>query len=662
MASASLVLPPSVSASRGEAQNVATLAPATIKSHNNGVSPPPAEYASLAYDDANSYAILFGGENTAGNAIATTWEFHAGNWTNLTPQLSVAPAPRWAASMAYDAVDREIVLFGGCSNLACSPSMNDTWAFSSGRWTDLTPTAGLAPPARAMAGLTFDGADGYLLLFGGTPSVGSSVPFSDTWSFVGGAWHQLHPNPTGITPGARCDELLAYDSATGFTLLFGGVGSTGPLGDTWSFQGGNWTELSPGQSTAPSPRRGMAGVFDAADGYVLLVGGYAQGAILSDSWAFESTGWVRIYPGGATLGPVFAPAAAYDSGDGWVLLFSGAASTSALYTGTLAFVNDSWTLLINPPGTQPDLFAAVGLVLLLPIILVIIQVAVVASQSYRFRRDIRGFDLPPGTQVQWLPPLKGGRGPGSIVFLPILLLFVFIFPLLTALGSADSGLALATFIVLGIPLLAVWAVLAYVSVRQATIRRVGLTREGVIFQRRRTELRIPWSNLQPSPMIMPQRRGWFFFHYTRPGRGASGAVAVPFDQARAIIASPLAPAWILSPLVVQTLGLPASRGLMPTQAPSAPSAPVPAPLGPDAPLSGGVAPPPPAPAAPPAVNPAAPSRFGYVVPPPPPPPPPPPVVGGPRARTGPQVQCPKCRGVFPQFTYVFCPTCGTRLA
>ena len=64
-------------------------------------------------------------------------------------------------------------------------------------WDDLSQYAGAAPSPRWIAAMTYDPLDHYVLLFGG---YGSSGPDGDTWSFVNNSWTQLSP---GTTPPAR---------------------------------------------------------------------------------------------------------------------------------------------------------------------------------------------------------------------------------------------------------------------------------------------------------------------------------------------------------------------------------------------------------------------------------------------------------------------------
>lgn len=76
---------------------------------------------------------------------------------------------------------------------------------------------------------------------------------NELWSWDGDNWTQLTPanNPT-----ARADAGIAYDASLEVLVLFGGVASSGNLNDTWEFNGTDWTEIntlaSPTVRTAPS--------------------------------------------------------------------------------------------------------------------------------------------------------------------------------------------------------------------------------------------------------------------------------------------------------------------------------------------------------------------------------------------------------------------------
>jgi hypothetical protein len=83
-------------------------------------------------------------------------------------------------------------------------------------------------------------------------------PSGATWvsSDPSSGWTQLTP---AATPGARSGFALAYDDATGQVVLFGGdlAGSTssagGLAGDTWTWDGSDWTEQEGSAPSSPSP-------------------------------------------------------------------------------------------------------------------------------------------------------------------------------------------------------------------------------------------------------------------------------------------------------------------------------------------------------------------------------------------------------------------------
>src|SRR5205807_277122 len=84
--------------------------------------------------------------------LGETWEFHAGTWTQLSPSNS--PPARFSASMAYDAADGYILLFGGAGNTV--GILGDTWEFHGGQWTQLSPAS--SPSPRQYPSMVYDAA------------------------------------------------------------------------------------------------------------------------------------------------------------------------------------------------------------------------------------------------------------------------------------------------------------------------------------------------------------------------------------------------------------------------------------------------------------------------------------------------------------------------
>jgi len=200
----------------------------------------------MAYDSADTDVILFGGLSAgAGTFFGDTWKFLAGSWANIT--AIGGPSSRFAASMAYDPADGYTVLFGGLLGTRGTGSIGwgrDTWRFLAGVWTNITASSG--PSSRELASMAYDGANSYVVLFGGA---NNSNIFADTWKFLGGGWTNLTFTPG---PSVRIGAAMAYDAADGYAVLFGGFGAAGSVSDTWKFAGGSWTNITVG--SAPSPR------------------------------------------------------------------------------------------------------------------------------------------------------------------------------------------------------------------------------------------------------------------------------------------------------------------------------------------------------------------------------------------------------------------------
>lgn len=263
-------------------------------------SPPGRYLASVAYDAADHYVVLFGGYDLV-STRNDTWTYSAGSWTNVTSSSTSAPASRWRANMVYDAADGYIMLFGG-SDLSATTIYNDTWTFSAGTWTKTVPTGN--PVGRFRGEMAYDSTDGYAVLFGGCTSSACSPASSDTWKYVGGAWTKLS---LSTHPSARVYMALSDDPAQAGVLLFGGSSSPAtqtPQSDTWLFANGTWTNLTSTLSDHPPARGYSMMTYDANDGAVILFGGANSASSLNDTWSFGPglLGELRVTPAAMSIG------------------------------------------------------------------------------------------------------------------------------------------------------------------------------------------------------------------------------------------------------------------------------------------------------------------------------------------------------------------------
>ena len=296
------------------------------------VAPSPRAGAMIAYDARDGYLLLFGGGDpgAAGGwyELGDTWTFSGTTWTNITGSLATAPSPRSDGAMVYDPAAQEIVLFGGQTGPNGTTLLNDTWTYSGGTWTQLSPSSG--PPPRTDAAMTWDNASGEAVLFGGCADSNCSLVLNDTWTYSAGSWTNVTAGPS---PAARGGADFSYDAVDGYDLLFGGVSPAGRFNDSWSFHDGNWTNLT--AAVAPPARTFALSEYDPALELVVLYGGENAGVLDSDTWSYRASAWTGPSP--ATWqnpGPTARTAMVYDPGVRTIVLFGGLSSTASADNAT----------------------------------------------------------------------------------------------------------------------------------------------------------------------------------------------------------------------------------------------------------------------------------------------------------------------------------------
>ncbi len=316
-----------------------------------GSNQPSERYiAMMAYDPVDQYVVLFGGDGPSG-ILGDTWVFQNGQWADLTGSQTSAPAARCVAAMTWDAKDGYVLLFGGYNE--DGTYYNDTWSFVHGSWSEITTST--APSPRWRSVIAYDATDQYVVLFGGTPNDATGEALHDTWTYAGGNWTNITSDVAGAPPSTYRASAV-WDAADGYVLMFGGcTDSTCPTQDTYSYVNDTWTDLTSSDGTAPSARVYTWMTWDNATNQVILFGGGSSdtGPGLNDTWAFAGGKW---YDESANLS--IAPEArgwqtmAYDPQFDSVILFGG-------YTGS-SYFGDTWSygpelptvLLASPSGIE----------------------------------------------------------------------------------------------------------------------------------------------------------------------------------------------------------------------------------------------------------------------------------------------------------------------
>ncbi len=264
-------------------------------------------------------------------------------WIALTP--TALPPQLSGATMAYDSAHGQTVLFGG-SGFGNVGLTNGTWLWNGSNWALKSPVH--RPPARWDHVMAYDSARGQVVLFGGS---GNDSVLNDTWVWDGTDWTQKTPVHS---PSARNFSAMADDSARGQAVLFGGSSpSQGfPLNDTWVWDGTDWSQVFPSQS--PIGRRAAAMAYDSAHAQVVLFGGTFNGnPDFRDTWSWDGTNWKQQNP---LVSPLWRirHSMAYDSVRGQVLLFGGCETGGGTFTDTWEWNGSTWTQMssqTNPPGT-----------------------------------------------------------------------------------------------------------------------------------------------------------------------------------------------------------------------------------------------------------------------------------------------------------------------
>ena len=104
-------------------------------------------------------------------------------------------------------------------------------------------------------------------------------------------WKKLS---TATTPPARSYCAMAYDPVSKKVVLFGGLGKTGNLNDTWAFDGTNWTQLR--TAVAPKVRNGATMAFDRSTKQLVMFGGFDKNKYLQDTWVWNGVAstWTQV--------------------------------------------------------------------------------------------------------------------------------------------------------------------------------------------------------------------------------------------------------------------------------------------------------------------------------------------------------------------------------
>jgi hypothetical protein len=213
----------------------------------SNAAPPARAYASMAtwrnpnsVNGTNPYFIeLTGGtKDDQGDVWNDSWYWSGASRTWTLFSTGSAFLQRTHAGMAYHAGTAALILPEGL--FGTNAFWVDSEQFNARGWSE----APGVPPFCGGSFFSCDGlydygiaeypAGGSVVVFGGTIHISNTNSIkAETFSWTGSKWAIFLP--FGSFPSARTLDRMAYDSAHGVIVLFGGLGSDTDFNDTWTW-------------------------------------------------------------------------------------------------------------------------------------------------------------------------------------------------------------------------------------------------------------------------------------------------------------------------------------------------------------------------------------------------------------------------------------------
>jgi hypothetical protein len=195
-------------------------------------APPARNSMHLVFDPQTQSILLFGGVSSKGDPLNDTWLWDGAAWRGVT--LPNAPSPVAGGSIAYDERHQQVVLFGGLYGERPGTVLNETWVWNGKAWEEIP--IGEQPAPRFGASMIYDAKGQQLLLFGG---FSQSAQLNDTWKWTGTTWQQVS---VAIAPQSRAWAQGVFHEADQHVFLFGGIHDGVACADTWMWAGDGWQD------------------------------------------------------------------------------------------------------------------------------------------------------------------------------------------------------------------------------------------------------------------------------------------------------------------------------------------------------------------------------------------------------------------------------------
>ena len=200
------------------------------------------------------------------------WEFNGTSWKKFET-LDPKPSGRQWASMEYDPVRRNMVMYGGYD---FPTYLDETWTWNGIRWTEID-TRRDDPDGRALTSMFWDPITQKMMMFGGIgrPNDNAAIQrYGDMWSFDGTRWTEVTPS---TLPPIRYGAAVAWDptrGTSGAAVMFGGKSELEVyLNEEWEWNGTTWRKVE--SANTPSPRMNSGFTWDPVSMALVHYGGYA---------------------------------------------------------------------------------------------------------------------------------------------------------------------------------------------------------------------------------------------------------------------------------------------------------------------------------------------------------------------------------------------------
>ena len=287
------------------------------------------------------------------------WEFLPYSTAANYPRQSVGQQAVMVKTSNFPTSFHGVMMFGGSGHAGASPNylLNKTWVWHNSTWTEKAAlSTNTKPEARIGHAMAFNSKDNRVLLFGGASAAPAQQvnPCGDTWEFNGVNWSRF---VSLVSPEARISPAMAYDIKRNRTVMFGGsypAPGPGPitytsLNDTWEFESStNWTQVQ-GQIVGIPSRMRHAMAYDSNRNKTVMFGGIGIDlAPRDDTWEWNGSTWTQVSVTGIKPSPRHGHVMVYDPLRHVIVLYGGSyAPVQSLQTANWTttrgpFCSDTW--------------------------------------------------------------------------------------------------------------------------------------------------------------------------------------------------------------------------------------------------------------------------------------------------------------------------------